>query len=196
MIWSLSFDTSAKSCRRVLRGSFHDRDPEFVGLNGAMLISRIVNPNKVDQHLSQSPESGLSVAKTCLLDSIRGKEDIRHHTDLDSDEIEIEVKVTGIIFRNLLLALDKYSASALCCECTCVVSRIGTNCSILKLETRVRAVAIGCSSMHSHCHHQMAIEIPSFLSMLKLHHFHQLAKHSLNSLFIHRAIGDTGNMAV
>lgn len=42
----------------------------------------------------------------------------------------------------------------------------------------------------------MAIEIPDFLSMLKLHHFHVQLYHSLISLLILSATGGTGNMAV
>lgn len=206
----------------VAKESLAGRDLEYVERDGTVLINRVRDCDEINdevhgkthtmvrrQPISQSPPLALSIPSSGLLDSVRWEEDPRYHTDLGPDEIEIEVHAVGVNFRDLLVALGKYSAGTVGCECAGVVTRVGEDCDdTLRPGDRVCACLIGCANTHARCHYQLAVKIPDFLTTAEaasLPCTGVTAYHSLvtlaglsagESVLIHSATGGTGQMAV
>ena len=215
-------DLWADKIARVLDGA--DSAPgelDFGEDKGMMMINRVLEVSSLNQEvydrsnptisigeLSKGPPLALSVLNPGFLDSLRFVEDHSYYTELAADEVEIEVKSVGINFRDLLVALGRYSASTVGCECAGVITRFGSNCNTVRPGDRVCAAVIGCISTYARCHFQLAVKIPdtlSFAQAASLPITGVTAHHSLitlanlqreDSILIHSGAGGTGQTAI
>ena len=197
------------------------RELEYVEDKGMMMINRVVEVSSLNQEvydrsnptisigeLSKGPTLALTVLNPGFLDSLRFVEDYRCYTELGPDEVEIEVKSVGINFRDLLVALGRYNASTVGCECAGIITCVGSNCTTVRPGDRVCAAVIGCISTYARCHFQLAVKIPdtlSFAQAASLPITGVTAHHSLitlanlqreDSILIHSGAGGTGQTAI
>ena len=143
----LSDEAVAKKIFAVLIANFGkdnlelaDIDTEYAERNGMIMIPRIMEDKSLtsfvtsdigsrgpeDQPYYQRGHSLRAEIKTPgLLDSIQFVEDTRISGSLPADRVEIEVKASGINFRDVMSALGQIDAYPLGCECSGVVSAVG-----------------------------------------------------------------------
>ena len=196
-------------------------ETEYVERAGTLMIGRVVEANhmnsevharttpttKIQEFRSSSPLA-LAVGNPGSLESLHFIEDSRYYTDLQPDDVEIEVKAVGVNFRDLLVILGKYNADTVGCECSGVVTRIGSNCTTVRPGDRVCAAIVGCIYTYARCHYQLAVKIPGdmpFAQAASLPITGVTAHHSLDtvarlrkgeSILIHSGAGGTGQMAI
>ena len=197
------------------------RELEFAEDKSLMMINRVVELSSLNQEvydksnptisvgeLSKGPPLALAVLNPGFLDSLRFVEDYRCYSELDPDEVEIEVKSVGLNFRDLLVALGRYNANTVGCECAGIITRVGSNCTTVKPGDRVCAAIIGCIYTYARCHFQLAVIIPdtlSFAHAASIPVTGVTAHHSLvslanlqreDSILIHSGAGGTGQIAI
>ena len=197
------------------------RELEYAEYNGVLMINRITevrhlneqvhaknNPTRSNSQIQQGPPLALTICNPGFLDSLQFVEDSRYYTDLEPDEIEIEVKSVGVNFRDLLVILGKYNADTVGCECAGIVTRVGSNCRTASAGDRVCAAIIGCTYTYARCNYNLAVRLPdslSFAEAASLPITGVTAYHSLitvanlkrnDSILIHSGAGGTGQMAI
>ena len=143
----LSGPVTAEKIFSVLMSSFSkkdvaatDIDNEYAERNGAIMIPRIVEDERVDPHTLTTTELAnpepqpfyqttrplkAEIRTPGLLDSIRFVDDDSLSGDLPDHSVEVEVKASGINFRDVMTALGQIARYPLGCECSGVVSAVG-----------------------------------------------------------------------
>jgi NADPH:quinone reductase-like Zn-dependent oxidoreductase len=133
-------------------------DTEFAVRDNKVLIPRVMPESEITEFLTtgdveqaQSPEDSFKAVKLDfrtqgLLDSLRFIPDSLIEGDLDPDQIQVNLKATGINFRHVLYALGKFSAAEYAArpagECSGVVSAIGENVKQFQVGDRIVASGI------------------------------------------------------
>ncbi|KAI1745439.1 BcPKS1, polyketide synthase [Xylaria scruposa] len=181
---------------------------EYVEHEHELEISRVFHSRELDheihskihttlkqESLDQCPPLALTVPHPGLLESIRFEEDTKYPTELEADEIEIQVQAIGINFRDLLVILGRVGSDTVGAECAGVVTRIGANCNTLNVGDRVCAVAFAVKIPDDLPVEKAAsLPITGVTAYYSLHTLAQLRKD--DSILIHSAAGGTGQMAV
>ena len=144
---SLSGPVTAENIFSVLVTSFGkmdigtvDTENEYAERNGVIMIPRIVEDESLDSHplttiglavpeiqsfyQTQRPLKA-TIRTPGLLDSIQFVDDDSLSGDLHDHSVEVEVKASGINFRDVMTALGQIAQYPLGCECSGVVSAVG-----------------------------------------------------------------------
>lgn len=184
-------------------------------------INRVVEANYLNREVhsmtatqsnikefQSGPPLALTVTSPGLLDSMRFIEDHPYAMELNSNEIEIEVKAVGVNFRDLLVILGKNDEGTIGCECAGIVARIGSSCIEFQPGDRVCAAIIGCANTYARGDSQLAIKLPGSMSyeegaalpitgITAYHALVEMARlQSGESILIHSGSGGTGQMAI
>ncbi|KAF7597000.1 hypothetical protein BBP40_011366 [Aspergillus hancockii] len=152
-------------------------DYEFVERTGSICISRLEEVkaanNLVVSNLSnQSATIPLKQSKSALrlevkmhgrLDSLQFTEDPEINQRLLDNEVEVEVKATGVNFRDLMVATGK-ETGPLGLECSGIISRVGPNVTKYKTGDRVWAALLGTYRSHVRGHESLFQLIPEDMS--------------------------------
>ena len=214
----------ARSICKVIMASRSEnarRELEYEEQNGRLLINRVADTTELNSEIqikssatsslrefSQHVPLVLNIATPGLIDSLQFVEDERYGEALKADEVEIEVKAIGVNFRDLLVVLGRLNASTVGCECSGIVTRVGSNCVTLKPGDSVCAAIIGCTQTYARCHYQQAIKFPdnfTFAQAASIPITGVTAYHALvntarltsdDSILIHSGAGGTGQMAI
>ena len=144
---SLSGPVTAENIFSVFMTSFGKKDigatsieNEYAERNGVIMIPRIVEDERLDSHTLTS--TGLDfpelqsfyqtgrplkaeIRTPGLLDSIQFVDDDLLSGELPDYSVEVEVKASGINFRDVMTALGQIARYPLGCECSGVVSAVG-----------------------------------------------------------------------
>ncbi|KAK7731778.1 Type I Iterative PKS [Cytospora paraplurivora] len=155
-------------------------DMEFAEQNGTLVIPRIVNDGDMDltihrevhhdtctpylQDFISSRRLKMTFGTTGALDSLYFYDDISAQSGLGDDEIEIEVKATGMNFKDVVIAMGQLSSPYIGIECAGIVSRTGANVKSLAVGDRVCAMSHGAYSTYSRCPATSAAVIPATMS--------------------------------
>lgn len=83
---------------------------------------------------------------------------------LDDDEIEIEVKATGLNFKDIVVAMGHLAQPYIGIECSGVVSSVGKNVQNTHVGQRVMALPLGAYSTFARCKATSAAPIPADMS--------------------------------
>jgi len=194
---------------------------EYVERDGTLMIGRVAEANELNHevHARTTPTTRLqefdgslpmtlAVGNPGSLDSLHFIEDPRYCTEIQPDEVEIRVVAVGVNFRDLLVVLGKYNADTIGCECSGVVTRVGSNCTTVRTGDHVCAAIVGCIYTYARCHYELAVKFPdeiSFAQAASLPITGVTAHYSLvtiaglrreDSILIHSGAGGTGQMAV
>lgn len=161
----LSSEAVAEKIFAVLRANFGkenvrlaDIDTEYAERNGMIMIPRIMEDKNLTSFVasdigSHGPENQpyyqhghplrAEIKTPGLLDSIQFVEDTRISGSLPADRVEIEVKASGINFRDVMSALGQIDAYPLGCECSGIISAVGQSIQGLKVGDHVIATVKG-----------------------------------------------------
>ena len=93
----------------------------------AKIHSKTTRQHPVPEPFGSHTESGLklTVETPGLLESLRFEDDSLHDQPLKPTEVEIEVRASGVNFKDVLIALGQLAASVLGSECSGIVVRAG-----------------------------------------------------------------------
>ncbi|OQE31225.1 hypothetical protein PENSTE_c001G09701 [Penicillium steckii] len=84
--------------------------------------------------------------------------------ELPDNDIEIEVKATGLNFKDIVVTMGQLAQPYIGIECSGVVSSVGKNVTSLKVGQRVMALPLGAYSTYARCPATSAAPIPDNMS--------------------------------
>ncbi|KUI54262.1 Lovastatin diketide synthase LovF [Cytospora mali] len=159
--------TAAKSMQAIQSlTSRHllQRDPvastehEYVERAGQLLIPRLtphedlqksmralLDPSTYEMVPFDQPDRPLvvNVGTPGLIDTIVFVDDKRVEPDLPTDAVEISVKASGMIFKDIMMAMGQIAVETLGGECSGVIRRVGTSVKDLAVGDRVSCYGLG-----------------------------------------------------
>lgn len=185
--WSIPGDKFLEIIKIVTEQSFcvehtdveHDRELAVKG--GILHISRMVYDNEMDNSLTRETQKEpkyiqpfyqegrplrLTISNPGFLDTLFFISDERLTSPLPDDEIEIEIKASGLNFKDVILALGQLPGHYLGQECSGVVRKAGTGASKLKIGDRICAIATGSFANIARCKADCAVKLPDSISFL------------------------------
>lgn len=125
-------------------------ESEFMEKDGRLCINRVVEANYLNdrinskvalqkaemQSLRQVPERSLTltIGSPGLLDTLRFVDDRSVQQPLETDEVEIEVKATGVNFKDLMIAMGQIPGNTLGLECSGIITRLSDRLSRANLQ--------------------------------------------------------------
>ncbi|KAI9842656.1 MAG: Type I Iterative PKS [Sclerophora amabilis] len=220
-----SIEGDVTKITQVLESTFSsskdDYESEFVEKNGMLHIGRAVEARDLSrdvhaktsprqskmQEFGQGPPLTLTIANPGLLDSLQFLEDKEHREPLAPEEVEIEVKATGVNFMDCLTALGRVNQKTLGGECAGIVRRSGADCD-LRPGDRVCACTLDTFKTYARSPAPCVAKIPDELTFVEAatlpvifitahHALHELARiQSGESVLIHAGAGGTGQAAI
>ncbi|KAL8735003.1 MAG: hypothetical protein Q9166_001128 [cf. Caloplaca sp. 2 TL-2023] len=211
-----------KALEQVIDTSVDRFEPEYRQRGGILEISRVVGENKSNRMLAAKTAQQewkmqafgndvplkLHIAAPGLLDSLEFHEDHEASQFLLDDEIEVEVKVTGVNFRDCLIALGRLSEDNVGSECAGVVRRFGNRVTDFCQGDRVAVSSMGAFKTYVRANKSCVIRIPdemSFIQAASLPTTALTAYHALynvarlqpgETVLVHTGAGATGQMAI
>jgi NADPH:quinone reductase-like Zn-dependent oxidoreductase len=96
-----------------------------------------------------------------LLDTFQWEEDETYHRQLPKDWIEIEVKVVGLNFKDVLVALGNLAENKLGVDASGIITRVGSAVTDLKVGDRVMTASCDTFATYVRFPAQGAIAIPA-----------------------------------
>jgi len=163
------------------KGAPSSPDMEFQERGGALSVPRVVDDfemnNFVEQHTN--PETApflqpfvqagrplkLHVGTKGALDTLHFVDDAVAATPLPADEISIEVKVTSMNFKDIMVSMGEVPSPYLGVECAGVVNAIGSAVTDLKVGDRVCASSEGAYATYARCKATSAARVPDDMSL-------------------------------
>ncbi|KAH8817121.1 putative polyketide synthase [Xylogone sp. PMI_703] len=200
---------------------FTSQDYEFSERNGYIWISRlqeyeplndlVTYPYKEKSPMvlfkqSKSPLK-LEIREPGLLDSLQFTEDFKIREPPLNEEVEIEVKATGVNFIDIMVAMGKVPG-VLGNECAGIVTRVGQSVTKFKPGDRVWTGVLGAYKSYVRCHESLFQLIPNGMSyetaaslvviyMTAYYSLFEIARmRSGESILIHAAAGGVGQAAI
>ncbi len=156
-------------------------DMEFQERGGVLSVCRILDDFEMDtfveQHTNPSTDPFLqpfiqanrplkiSVGTKGALDTLHFVDDVVAATPLPADEISIEVKVTSMNFKDIMVSMGEVPSPYLGVECAGIVNAIGSAVTHLKVGDRVCASSEGAYSTYARCKGTSAARIPDNVSL-------------------------------
>jgi NADPH:quinone reductase-like Zn-dependent oxidoreductase len=102
----------------------------------------------------------LTVVVPGMLDKLHFKDDETWDAPLESEEIEIQVKASGLNFIDVMVAMDQIQKPAIGLECFSGITRVGSNVSKFKKGDCVMTWVLGGFSNCAHNDQSMFQPIP------------------------------------
>ncbi len=220
-------EVTAKIIFKVLESTaakdVDDIETEFVERAGVLHTNRVVEANYMNELIHKVtrpyealtqpfgaagvPPLALSFETPGLLDSLRFSEDKDAAESLLPNQVEIEVRATGLNFMDCLVALGRINQTEIGGECAGIITRTGGQ-SDLQIGDRVCGIVFDCFKSLARCDAQTVMKIPSDLSFTEaaaLPMTYTTAYHALvevgrlqknEKVLIHAAAGGTGQSAI
>ncbi|OJJ39118.1 hypothetical protein ASPWEDRAFT_149949 [Aspergillus wentii DTO 134E9] len=150
------------------------RDFEFKSKDSQLLVLRAVEDDAAnsfvhsethDLTISSQPFSQpdrrlkIQIGSLGALDSLYFVDD--EPNPLGDDDIEFEVKATGLNFKDIVVSMGQLAQPYIGIECTGVISSVGANVKDLKVGQRVMAMPHGGFSTYARCRGTSAVPIPA-----------------------------------
>jgi NADPH:quinone reductase-like Zn-dependent oxidoreductase len=104
----------------------------------------------------------IQIGNPCALDSLYFVDD--NPPPLGEDQIELQVKASGLNFKDIVVSMGQLAQSYIGIECSGIVSSVGSNVKNFKVGQRVLAMPEGCFSTYARCSATSAAEIPADMS--------------------------------
>ena len=156
-----------------------DIEPEYAEKNGILMIPRLVEDKEITKFVSISTDGPkpelqpfrqpgrplrMHVGTPGLLDSMYFVDDDRFEEDLPSDWVQMEIKASGINFKDVMMALGQITVKNLGLEASGVVTALGKNVTHLKTGDRVLSYGIGLLSTDHRGPQQTFHKLPNHVS--------------------------------
>lgn len=155
-------------------------DMEYAEKDGMLFVPRIVNDDNMNllvhrevhsstcapylQDFASARRLKMSVGTAGALDSLYFHDDQDLEVALGEHEIEIDVRATGMNFKDVVVAMGQLSQPYIGIECSGIVSRIGSKVQSLAIGDRVCAMSHGAYSSVARCAATSAARIPASMS--------------------------------
>ena len=171
-LFKRSFCPSSQECEDYI-------ETEVAITDGVAHIPRLVPDVNMDQlllretwpntrYLQQFAQEGrplkLTVANPGFLDTLCFVDDERATQELQDDEIEIDIRASGLNFKDIILALGQLSGNHIGQECSGIVTRVGREVTGLQSGDRVCAVTTSAIANLGRCSAHHAVSIPESMS--------------------------------
>ncbi|KAI4101563.1 MAG: hypothetical protein L6R37_004889 [Teloschistes peruensis] len=224
----LSSRSLAESIAKICVAGHNDKnldrpDWEYAIRNGRLLVPRLVlepGTNQViaSQNSRPVPEMvpfkqegralTLQVGVPGMLDTLQFVDDESHSKPLTANEVEVEIKASGLNFVDLMVSMGQITEPALGAECSGVVSRVGPEVTQFKPGDRVMTWLLGTFSSFIRTPEPMIQPIPegmSFEVAASIPAVYVTAYHALvdaarlakgETILIHSAAGGVGQAAI
>lgn len=205
-----------------LRPVSSDYESEYVEIEGRLNIPRAVQCSQLGQDLyrkslnqqlamrsiESSPPLRLTIGTPGLLDTLHFIEDNDVKLPLAQDDIEIQVHVAGVNFKDCLIALGRVPGTRFGNECVGIVTRTGIGSHTLMPGDRVVMSAAETFKTFARGKAYHVCKIPDELSFLEAasipvqfgtawQAIHEIARIQKNeTILIHAAAGGTGQAAI
>lgn len=222
---SSSFHHIIKVFETTMYSNQGPTEKEYIEINGIICISRIVEANYLNHAVfskTVSPKAELrefkadptrsltlNIASPGLLSTIQFVTDDIYDRLLQPEEVEVEVKATGLNFHDITVLLDQVSSDHIGIECAGVVTRVGkATDGNLKAGDRVCCMLKGSYKTYARSKATLVAKIPdslSFNSAAAIPIAYCTAYHSLydlgriqkdTSILIHCGAGGVGQAAI
>ena len=172
MVVKVFQQTFFSTMNKVVERSFAEKD-------GVLHISRMIEANYLNSSVAakasigkaqpyQIPQKsiralGLQIASPGLLDTLQFQDDPVYDTEIGPDEVEIQVKSTGLNFLDLMTSLGQVAGNFLGGECAGVISRVGSNVE-LAIGDRVCCLVLGAFKTFARVSAALTQKIPDDMS--------------------------------
>ncbi|KAH8802508.1 hypothetical protein F5884DRAFT_683224 [Xylogone sp. PMI_703] len=159
------------------------RHAEYVYKDQLIHINRLYYSQRVNTFLNQktakpsaqqkpfgedpSRALSLSIRNPGLLDSLEFVDDAKFPTPLGDRELEVQIKATGLNFRDVMVAMSEVDDVALGLEASGVVTRVGSdNPQNFQVGDRVMILSTltGCFQTYARTTQDLAVKIPDHMS--------------------------------
>jgi NADPH:quinone reductase-like Zn-dependent oxidoreductase/malonyl CoA-acyl carrier protein transacylase len=154
-------------------------DAEFAERSGILNVPRLVEDIELTKHVGASSQSNVPlmerfdqpgrplrmlVGTPGLLDSLHFTDDDRLDTELPDDWVEMQVKASGINFKDVMMAMGQIKVENLGWECSGILTAVGKN--VKRLQVGDRMVCHGSGTFATNCRGPAfnALKIPDSLS--------------------------------
>jgi acyl transferase domain-containing protein/NADPH:quinone reductase-like Zn-dependent oxidoreductase len=196
---------------------------ELVKRDGSVMIPRIVEDVKSNRHIASRtvapvPDAQpfwqpgrsliIDIKTPGLLDTLHFNDDVRMEGKLSSDSVEIEVRASGMNFKDVMMAMGQVKTEPLGLECSGVVTAVGKNVVGYSVGDRVVTYAQGtyCNRLRQQaCAVQIIPDDMSFETAATIPIVFCTAYHSVfeaarlrkgESILIHAASGGLGQALI
>lgn len=210
---------------RILKSSNKTADNEFRERNGLLQVQRIYRSPRENSHVRNHLEDStrvmslnddsacfrLAIGKPGLLDSLHFvRDESALVAPLADDELELQVKATGVNFRDIMASMGLVPVTALGQEASGVVLRAGSRAAqSFKPGDRVSTLSVGGThATKTRCDSRVTVEIPDAMSfeegaaapMVLATAYYTLVRRAKlrrgQSVLIHAAAGGVGQAAI
>lgn len=197
------------------------RDLEFTASKGDLSVLRVVNDDDLNNFMQSQTGTAvfqkqdfsqrdrrlrMKIERVGALDTLYWEDEPR--TSLEDDAIEIEVRATGVNFKDVVVAMGQVSQPYIGVECSGVVAGVGKNVTNIRVGQRVMAMTTGAYSTYARCLATSAFPIDDSMSfeqaatipvIFATAHYALLDCARLEegeSVLIHAAAGGVGQAAI
>ncbi|KAK2801278.1 Type I Iterative PKS [Onygenales sp. PD_10] len=150
---------------------------EFKSNGSGILVPRVIEDDTANSFIRNETENMATFTQPYAQASRRFKLQIENPGSLDSlffaddipsplaeNEVEIEVKATGVNFKDVVVCMGQLSQPYIGIECSGIVSSVGSNVKTVKVGQRVMAMPEGGYSTYARCLETSLYPIPADLS--------------------------------
>jgi acyl transferase domain-containing protein/NADPH:quinone reductase-like Zn-dependent oxidoreductase len=203
--------------------SIEHADQEFAVRSALFMVPRVhlhkgVNDLIATHNVEPTPEPGLfkqegraltlTVGVPGMLDTLHFKDDESWEAPIRSEEIEIQVKASGLNFMDVMVAMDQIQEPAIGLECSGVITRVGSDVTKFKKGDRAMTWLLDGFSNYARNDQSMFQPIPAnmdFETAASLPMIYSTAYQSLveearltkeDKILIHAAAGGVGQAAI
>lgn len=106
----------------------------------------------------------LEIGSAGALDTLRLVDDNKVSSPLGDFEVEIEVKATGMNFKDIVISMGQLSSDYIGVECSGIISRVGKNVSSVIPGQSVMAMSEGAYANYTRCAETSVTSIPQDMS--------------------------------
>ena len=139
-------------------GNLEDIDMEFREMKGILMVPRLLQDNEVNRHVASVITGNILVDQPLsqpsrplrmdlgtpgIINSIRWVDDESLSQNIEDDCIEIEVKASGVNFRDVMMAVGQIGVERLGGECSGTVTAVGKSVSDFTIGDRVAGLHLG-----------------------------------------------------
>jgi SAM-dependent methyltransferase len=181
-----SNDLTAKQIAKLFDHHFitttTDRNEEYNSDNGVLSVNRLIQADYINDWLASkvakpSPQMQpfgadptralkLSTDAPGLLNRLMFIDDPVYPKPLEPEDVEVEIKATGLNFRDIMSAMGEVNGDVLGAEGAGYISRVGSNVTKVKKGDRVMIMAdqTGCFNTYARSDQRCVSQIPDDMS--------------------------------
>lgn len=166
----------------LARTNQKELESEYAERNGVLMIPRLLKDNELTNFISSSADKPkpefqpfrqhgrplrMHVGTPGLLDSMYFIDDGRFNKELPADWLQIEIKATGVNFKDVMMALGQITVKDLGIEASGIVTALGREVTQFQLGDKVVSYGTGLFGTHYCGPARMFHKFPDHLSFEK-----------------------------